>query len=469
LDGLDEWGSLREGILARLTPGEDERRLVEGFCDRTVGELSERLKEAGLRGRAELHGSVARDTWIAGERDLDIFIVLDAEEGRKAIPRALEVVKEYLRGGWKEAYAEHPYIQAEVGGFRIDVVPCFRVDPRRGLLSSTDRTPLHTEFVKERLSPEERNEVRLLKRFMAGVDIYGAEIRVGGFSGYLCELLVINYGSFEGTLGRASGWRRGEVIDLAGKADVRALRKRFRDPLIIIDPVDPSRNAASAVTDSSMWTFVAAARAFLENPREGFFFPEEKVVEASSLLKSIAERGSDLLFVVVEDGEVSVPDVLWGQLYKTERALSSLLLKNGFPLMRSGTWSDEEERHVFVFELEAAEVPPVTIRNGPPVMMGEDSGKFLDAHLGAGATVSGPGIRGSRWWVETRRQHTDAVGLLDEALSDGGRGVGVSRGIAEKLEGNRRVLLNGEIAEFLEGELLGFLDGFLRGRPDWLG
>ena len=31
---------------------------------------------------------------------------------------------------------------------------------------------------------------------MQGIGVYGAEIKVGGFSGYLCELLVMKYGGF---------------------------------------------------------------------------------------------------------------------------------------------------------------------------------------------------------------------------------------------------------------------------------
>jgi tRNA nucleotidyltransferase (CCA-adding enzyme) len=464
----DAWEALRGSILAEIVPDAGERERVGDFCLRMERELTEWVRGAGFRAAAEVHGSVARGTWLAGEGDFDVFIVLDEGYGREVLPDVLEAVKGYVGEGWVEAYAEHPYVIAEVDGFGVEFVPCFRVDPREGLVSATDRTPLHTEFVGGRLTPEMRDEVRLLKRFMKGVGVYGAEVRVGGFSGYLCELLVIHLGSFEGVLERAAVWGRREVLDLLGGSDPEVLRKRFGEALIVPDPVDPGRNVASAVSETSFWTLTAAAQAFLEKPRRVFFFPDDAPVEVPRLLEGIRDRDSGLLFVVVEDGDVEVPDVLWGQLYKSGRAISGFLDKSGFRVMRSTVWSDEECRHVFVFELEEAVLPGVVRRMGPPVGMEESGRRFVEAHLGAEDTVSGPWIEGRRWWVEVRRQEPEARRLLESALGDGGREIGVSRGIGERMRRGLGVLLGDEIEEYLDAEFAVFLDGFLRGRPGWL-
>jgi len=461
------WGGLRAEILRRITPGEAERRAVREFSLKTERDLTARLREAGLDAVAEVQGSTARDTWLSGERDIDVFLILDPGYGRAILPRALEVVKGYVGGGWVEAYAEHPYIRAVVDGFQVEFVPCFRIDPEEGLISATDRTPLHTRFVNGHLAPDGRAEVRLLKRFMHGVGVYGAEVKVGGFSGYLCELLVIRFGSFEAVLDAASGWRRGEVIAVPGAR--QGAPRRFRGPLIVVDPVDQGRNAASAVSDTSMWTFTAAARAFLREPAERFFYPEETEVDALALLESLRGRGSNLLFVAVEDDDVDVPDVLWGQLYRAERALANLLAENGFLPIRSAVWSDEASRHILLFELESAILPELTRFKGPPVEMADSSDRFLQAHLGAESTVAGPWIEGRRWWVETRRHHTDARLLLESALRGGGRDAGVPRRLGEKIARGHRVLMDAEVSGHLHGGFTRFLDAFLRGRPGWLG
>ena len=465
---IPAWGDLRDSFLELIVPDEEETKRVGGLRLRIERELTERLRDAGFRAVAEVHGSVARGTWLAGERDLDVFIVLDGGHGREALPGVLGLVKDYAGEGWVEAYAEHPYLMAEVDGFNVEFVPCFRVDPRKGLISSTDRTPLHTEFVRGRLTPRMLDEVRLLKRFMKGVGVYGAEVRVGGFSGYLCELLVIHLGSFEGVLEKAAEWKRGEVLDPVGVMDPAILRERFGEPLIVPDPVDPERNVASAVSETSFWTMTAAARAFLKEPKRIFFYPDDRPVEASRLLGEIRVRESSLLFVVVGDGDVEVPDVLWGQLYKSERAISGFLSDSDFRVMRSGVWSDEASRHVFVFELEAAVLPGAALRMGPPVEMEENGRRFVEAHAGVGATVSGPWVEGGRWWVEARRPEPDARRLLESALGDGGREIGVSRGIGERMRRGLSVLLGDEIEDHLNPEFAVFLHGFLKGRPGWL-
>jgi tRNA nucleotidyltransferase (CCA-adding enzyme) len=462
-------GALRDSVLVEIVPDEEERERVRGFCLKVERGLTERLRAAGFRAVAEVHGSVARGTWLAGELDIDVFIILEEGYGRDALPGVLGVVKGYVGEGWVEAYAEHPYVMAEIDGFSAEFVPCFRVDPKEGLVSATDRTPLHTEYVRGRLAPGMHDEVRLLKKFMKGVEVYGAEVKVGGFSGYLCELLVIYLGSFEEVLERAVIWERGELLDLTGDSAPEALRERFEEPLIVPDPVDPGRNVASAVSETSFWKLTAATRAYLKEPRRVFFFPDVVPVEIPRLLDEIRERESSLIFVVVEDGEVEVPDVLWGQLYKSERAISGFLENSDFRVMRSAVWSDEARRHVFVFELEEAVLPGVVRRMGPPVGMEESGRRFVEAHRGAEDTVSGPWMEGRRWWVEVRRPEPDARGLLSRILVDGGREIGVSRGIGERLRCGFDVLFGDEIEDFLEPKFAVFLEKFLRGRPGWLG
>jgi len=464
-----EWGELRKLILRRIRPSVKEERLVEAFCRRVSGELSERLREAGFKAVAEVHGSVAKGTWLSGERDLDIFILLDPRYDREVIPRVLEVVKRYLGSGWVEAYAEHPYLQARIDEFQVDFVPCFRVKPGEPLKSATDRTPLHTAYVKEHLRPEQRDEVRLLKRFMKGVGVYGAELKVGGFSGYLCELLIIHYGSFEELLEAAARWRRGMVIQLEVGQDPRELRRRFGTPLIVVDPIDPNRNVAAPVSEDSFWSFIAASRGFLRAPSEIYFYPREEKPTAQEVLEALRHRGSDLLFLVIPDRDVDVPDILWGQLYKAERALRGLLERWGFKVLRSSAWSDEASRHILIYELETATLPSVEKHMGPPVEVVEHSERFLRKHLGSAETLSGPWIEDGRWWILTRRRWTKADELLRHHLEvDGGRGIGVPKRLSRRIREEFSLLLNEGIEPYLEGEFIGFLHRFLRGRASWL-
>ncbi|MEM2894049.1 MAG: CCA tRNA nucleotidyltransferase [Candidatus Bathyarchaeia archaeon] len=467
MEGLGEWNELRDEILRRITPSCEEEESLGRLCSRLERDITRLLEEAGIEGVAEVHGSAARGTWLAGEKDIDLFLILDPKYDRTIFQKALDVVKMYLGSGWVEAYAEHPYIKSVIDGFDVEFVPCYKVEPGKRLYSATDRTPLHTRFVNENLSPERRGDVRLLKQFMKGIGVYGAEVKVGGFSGYLCELLIICLGSFEEVLLRASNWKRGESIDITGKWREDDLRRVFKNPIIVVDPVDPSRNVASAVSDTSAWTFVAAARSFLEKPREIFFFHEEETNPAS-LLEDLRCRDPPILCILIPDESPPVPDILWGQLYKAEKALSGLLERRGFKILRSSPWSDEVSRHIMVFEVESVEIPSTMKFMGPPVEMVEDSERFLRAHLKADSTITGPWIEDARWWVGMKRKYKDARKLLNEALSRDGRGIGIPRILNERIKKGFKILLNDEIKDLLEGDFIRFMVDFIRGRPVWL-
>jgi len=272
----DNIGKIRlicDEVIARAVPTEDERKDTVSFSQETVKRLAEELQRSGIEADVQVQGSMAKDTWLAGEKDIDLFILLPRTYEKDDFPRVLEVVKRVAGKDWLEAYAEHPYIQADIDGYTIDFVPAFKIEKAEEARSSVDRTPLHTQYVNGHLSQEIKNEVRLLKRFMHGTGTYGAEIKVGGFSGYLCEILVLYYGSFHKTLKAASRWRKKQVIDVERYYEglEEEARKIFQDNLIVVDPVDKGRNVASAVRESRLSEFLVAARWFLENPDIEFF------------------------------------------------------------------------------------------------------------------------------------------------------------------------------------------------------
>ena len=458
------WTQLRREILSEIKPTKGEQEELAAFLSRLRSGLVKALEEAGIDSEVEIHGSVARDTWLRGQRDIDAFIILKPGAARSDLLRVNEVVKGYIGPGWIEAYAEHPYVKKIVEGFEVEFVPCFKAEKGKRVASAADRTPLHTGYILDHLTESQRDEVRLLKMFTKGIGVYGAEIKVGGFSGYLCELLVIAYGSFEELTWAAQDWREHEVIQLN-----KAVKPgKFNEPIIVIDPVDSNRNVASAVTETVLWTFVAAARAFVEKPERKFFVPVIRDVP-DDLPKQLAERGVDVIFVHVPDRDPPVPDTLWGQLYKTEKAFGRALGERGFKVLRSATWSDEEKRHIFVYEIESMVLPPVVKKMGPPVSLLKDSKDFLNAYMGSQEVVSGPGIEGGRWWVEVKRKNALSRVDLKKTLVRDCEEHGVPKRLAAILRKHGSVMINDEIEAQLTGRFTSFLEDFLRGRPDWLG
>ncbi len=460
-------------VLKKITPSSQERNRILKLAEELEKKVKAAVEEAGISAEVRVEGSVAKDTWLSGEPDIDIFMRVPKYVPREAFGTTLlDIAKKAMNGLEQiERFAEHPYLEAKGASVRVNVVPCYKV--KRGeWLSATDRTPFHTNYVKPLLNKQLSGQVRLLKKFMTGTSIYGAEIKIGGFSGYLCELLVLHYGSFVEALKSAADWKKNEVIDYEGyyKGREHEAKKVFDTALIVVDPVDKGRNVAAAVREERLNEFVSAARAFLDEPRKEFFYPSDvKAYSAKELVQAMKVRGSALVFVNFGKVE-AVPDVLWGQLYRSQRSLRKMLERHDFQVIRDGVWSNEENVNLFVFELETRFLPPIKKHLGPPVEKRAECEKFLEKHVGAERTLAGPRVEGNRWVVGIQRNHTDTVGLLGEALKNGGRSVGVAELLSKAIVRSFEVLVNGEILELYssDAEFAEFLTEYLKGRPKWL-
>jgi len=468
-DGAEK--EICERVLKEITPTEEEREAILQFCRNLVKNLTEKLQSSGIRADVHIQGSIAKDTWLAGEKDIDVFISLSKNATKEAFPRVLEVVKAFVGKGWVEAYAEHPYLEAEVEGYKIDFVPCFKIESAEEARSSVDRTPLHTSYLKGHLTQQAKKEIRLLKRFMRGIGTYGAEIKVGGFSGYLCELLILNYRSFLETMRKASEWKIGEVVDVENLYEGRLCEvgRLFNAPLIVVDPVDPKRNVSAAVSRERLGELIMASRTFLERPRLSFFYPSEmKPLPTSSLRERFSTLGFDVV-VLVFKSELMVPDVLWGQLYKSLKSLRKLLVQHDFRVLKASAWSDEKGMNMLLFLLESRSLPIAKRHVGPP-FDSKDANNFLAKHVNAKTTTLNPWVEGDRWLVGVKRCYTDAVSLLRERLKEGGKDTGIASQFTKAIETSLEIKVNEGIIELYSSneEFAKFLTDFLFGRSKWL-
>ncbi len=459
-------------VLKRVTPSDSDREHVLSLAKRLTRKVKEAAKAKGVEADIRVEGSVAKDTWLKEEPEVDIFMRVPATMPREAFGTIFLEIARKATEGFKqiERFAEHPYLEAFIDDVRINVVPCYKV--KRGeWLSATDRTPFHTDYVKSLLDEKKTGEVRLLKRFMKGVGVYGAEIKVGGFSGYLCELLVLNYGSFLEVLRAVGDWKEKTIIDYEGHYKGRKeIKKIFEEPLVTVDPVDKGRNVAAAVRKEKLNGFVAASRAFLKNPSLNFFYPREvEALDPKEVANKINTRGSTLIFIKF-GGVATVPDVLWGQLYKSQRSLRKMIQRHDFTVLRDDVWSDEKNLNIFIFEVENRFLPNIKRHLGPPIKKKRECEKFLRKHSGADSTVSGPRVEEGRWVVKIKRKHNDVVNLLNEKLGDGGRRFGIAEHVSKAVAESMELLVNDEALKLYSAnsEFAKFLTEYLKGKPRWL-
>ncbi len=357
-----------------------------------------------------LVGSVAKDTFV-GDPDIDVFILFPKDTPRSTLEKVgLEIGHKVIGG--EERYAEHPYIHGLFKGFQVDLVPCYKLPDASHIKSAVDRTPFHTEYVVTHLQPEQHDHVRLLKQFMKGVGVYGADAKVCGFSGYLAELLILRYGSFSTTIEEGAIWSSGMALSMAGES-----KKSFNSPLVFIDPVDPNRNVASALSANSFATYVYACQQYSKKQDRRFFLPEPgEPFSLHHLVNMIDGFGTKVVGIRTPRPDLT-DDNLYPQVQKTMDGLAGLLAQHGFNVIDQAYLVDD--KIAFAIMLETDTLSECALHMGPPVWVG-NSVKFLERWQEEGASL--PFIKDGRWAVLAHRENPNAAKLLQNKFKDAALG-----------------------------------------------
>ncbi len=333
----------------------------------------------------ELGGSYGKGTWLAlPEADIDVYVVMRPDTDSDQFERiAIEVGYNAL-GGYApyKRFSDHPYVEARIdGNILANVVPCYDVAEGKWV-SAADRSRFHTAYMNRHLTEDMRCDVRLLKAFLRANGMYGAQIERRGFSGYVAEVLVAHYGSFEMTVRGFAGISPGAVI---GKA-----AREFGGIVSIIDPVDGNRNLAAAISRANLVRFVLACRAFTRRPSAEFFGDRGR---ATATGRAEGGGGGDggatahkywqNMLVVRFGFEQRAPDVIWGQAAKSASKLAGRLERGGFAVVRYRAHVTVEKNvgHLFVL-LGATTIPPVYVQQGPPFDMPDGLDAYIQKHLG---------------------------------------------------------------------------------------
>jgi len=177
-----------------------------------------------------------------------------------------------------------------------------------------------------------------------------------------------------------------------------------------------------------------------------FFFPKDvKLLSPRSLDRKLKKRATRIFCVVFRSPDV-VPDVLYPQLRKTERALVTRLAQEGFEVMRSDIWTNSKS--AILLELSVAKLPWARTRVGPPSNM--ESRDFIREHIKSKRRLAGPLVDvAGRLVFELKRERTDALDLLKDIMEERAAfGKHVAQSVAKGykiLEGSKlKVLLRDE-------------------------
>jgi tRNA nucleotidyltransferase (CCA-adding enzyme) len=437
---------LEEKVLADIRPTQGERDHVCGLAEKLLEAIAASGKAQGM-----VVGSIARHTWVRGDRDLDVFMLFDPGLSREDLESEGLGLARKIAGmftdRYHEKYAEHPYISALIDDVEVDLVPCYAVESAARIQSAVDRTPFHTRYITDKINGLV-DDVLLLKRFTKSGGIYGSDQMTEGFSGYLCELLILHYGGFHPLLKAASEWKPHTTIDLENHT-----AKVFDEPLVMIDPVDPKRNVAAAVSLDRMVAFVELARGYLEEPSEHFFSPPVKhSITREELAALLAERGTSL-YAITFPTPPYIEEVIVPQLKRSVIALAEHLERNGF-VVHHTHYTMQPDRCIFLFELLVADLPKIRTHLGPPVWNRVNAEKFREKHIVS--SLPGPYIRNGHYEMEVFRDYTNARDLLG---SDSLLQVSLGKHVRQSLSQGWKV---DEGADCWHEEFVSFIAAFFR-------
>lgn len=370
-------------------------------------------------GEVMLCGSFAKNTWLPQKHEIDVFLLFSPKITREKLEELGLIIgrriSEDLNAEYVIEYAEHPYVRIKYRGVQIDIVPAYKLEKAEEKISAVDRTPFHTEYVNKKLRNILNDEVRLLKKFMLANEIYGSDARVNGFSGYVCELLIINYGTFLNVINSASKWEHITIIDIENhysETEKESLPKIFKNqPLIIIDPIDKYRNAAAAVSAHNYFKFITLCRRFLENPSLSFFQKKEKnIVSKDQIIKYQMDRRTELIVLKFSRPKV-IDDIIYPQMRKFANRINEILNKYGFKILNKDIFCNDKFCYL-ILEMEIFKLPKVEKKIGPPFFDLLNSRNFLKKYRQY-LTY----IEDNRWCAEVSRKFDKAIDKIKDSLS----------------------------------------------------
>ena len=387
-------------VMKNVIPTKTIEKSNEGIAETALELVKKEIEKFPEIIGVEFGGSYAKGTWLSKDADVDIFVRFKkstSEEKFEKISKkigfdSLKGFSPYVR------YSEHPYVEAKMKDTKINVVPFYDVKAGEWK-SAADRSPFHTKFMSKSLTQKMRNEVRILKTFLKSNGIYGAEIAKQGFSGYVSEVLVLHFGSFENIIKSISKIEENQVI---GKTS-----KKFDTSLVIIDPIDSNRNLAAAISDENIGKFILVCRAFKENPKSDFFKNKKS---------RVSKKHWGNVLSIKFNFKMRSPDIIWGQIKRATSSLNTQLELAGFTVLRSSAYTDQQKEAYLLFLLESTKISDIYAKSGPEFFREGSSKSFISKNLSNAELVW---IGNNKKIISLeKRKHVDASKFMSEFLKN---------------------------------------------------
>jgi tRNA CCA-adding enzyme len=397
-------------VLKKITPSKEETAHFLQVESDLIKIIQESKIPNNIQIRyIEAQGSTGiKQTSLRDAADIDLFIGIDQkiifDQGFHSKTKTREflrilfkrfvqewlipTLKQYQFDEVKLSYAEHPYVSAKYQGIDLDLVVCFDLSAeylaKSGPITSVDRTPHHSRFIRDTLSTEQRDDVRLLKHFLKCHHCYGDKSPVGksGFIGYSAELLIAYFGSIDAlfknfktlSIEPISIYHKNRKLSTnANNLSFQEFRKEFypNDFLVILDPTDIKRNVGSSISERAYWCIESKITEFLQNPLISYFERESlpKINEMPLMNEERKKYYYAEYHRAQEDHYTKFRDKLYSFLdFICRDAAKELTLDPRFEDVIGELLFDADEgKYCIAFQVEQPELAHDYLRKGPKV------------------------------------------------------------------------------------------------------
>jgi len=394
---------LLKQVISSIKPDKEYETQILGKANSIIKKLNSGLKDS----KAKLGGSGAKGTWLK-TFDADIFVKFNYKKYRGKSNGLSDIVGKFLKKHYKikRLHGSRDYFQIQLNDFTFEIIPIIDIKSADQALNITDVSPLHSNFVlkHKRL----RNDMRLTKQFFKAAHVYGAESHIKGFSGYVCEILTIYYGSFEKTINAVSKWKFQETIDVKGFFNKKNIfmelnKSKLNSPLIVIDPVQKDRNASAALDSEKFDIIRFRAKEFLKKPSMDFFMV--KLLSENDLKKKFKKNLIILKALSLNKKE----DISGAKMLKAFHFIENSLKDHGFEIIESDmVWNYKGESLLYYY-LKKDNLSQMKEIFGPPQKMKNHVLLFKKKHK---KVI----IRNNRMIAIEKRKHVDARSFVKEII-----------------------------------------------------
>ena len=387
----------------------------DGTVKTAVTRFIKRLEKAigGSDASAEvvLGGSIAKDTYLKHDHDCDLFVRFSGMDDG-ALSDSLARIIEAADVSAERIHGSRDYFACDVDGMHYEIVPVQSISHCSEASNVTDCSVLHVAWVQQNTQRTVQgirlnDHIRIAKAFCKAQQVYGAESYIGGFSGHVLDILIIHFGGFPALVDAATSWKSRMILDpeshygSSEEARNSLNTAKISGPLILVDPIDPERNAAAALETGPFHTFIEACRRFKSGPSLDFF---TRIPLNKSTWKYPQSEVIELHFTPLDRKR----DIAGAKMKKAFLAIRSALRRSGFPVA-DAAFAWDTEKAVGLYHIPQQKISDTYIQQGPPTDRKDDCKAFRECHPDAHE-------QDGRLVVERQRDYTDVCDCMQAII-----------------------------------------------------